>query len=154
MGSYCNANTEVSAKTGMTYTTGTQPTLIEVNEEISEKESIINLMLKSIGITTVTDASLKGTLAYINSVGAAASILRRYPKEDKMTQIIGYQKEWEDWINKIVIDKSYQQLFIAAQGTASVGALTGSAQTEGYVNSTESSQYPYYGKEYIEDFHP
>jgi len=147
MGLYCTANAEVYANVGFENQFGSSsegtPSLTQVNYFINQTENEINLALYNIGITTVSNAFLLGTLTKYNAIGAAGMVLRRYGNADDKNRGELFLQDYKDWLKMLIEDITYQAMISKVQNTASMGILTGSAVTNGYVPVTSGA--PIYG---------
>jgi len=130
---YCSANTDVSALTGITYSTSTVPTLIESNVIIDQVSAEIDVTLASVGISNPSaSATFLTMLKKPCALGSAGLLLQRYGTGDgDFRRADWYYSKYEAWLDKVISNEDYKKSILSFFTTGYSGIYVENNVTSG-----------------------
>ena len=101
---YCVAG-DVTALSGVAYSTTSTPTAAQVGQFIDEVAGEIGLALSAIGVASTTGASIAAVLKKYNAMGAACLAFQRTADNpDEFHRAESMCDKYEAWLLKLIED--------------------------------------------------
>ena len=132
---YCVAS-DVTALTGITFSSNSSPTATETGGFIDEIAGEIGIMLSGIGVAETTSANIAAVLKKYNSIGAACLVFQRTadnPEEFQRAQNLC--DKYDNWMMKASDDAQYQSMLRGE--SVRVDNYIGNQVTDGFVSESD-----------------
>lgn len=135
MSMYCDANNDVRRLTGYqsAYSTSSTPMLTDVNDIIIMLSGEVDGYLNAGGIKSISNSYNTNILKTYVSLGAAGRVMSRwFQNPNDKEQGFVYWTEFKEWLDKLVRDPQYINVFIQNEGLANEAKQLGNAVTQGF----------------------
>ena len=134
---YCTS-ADVTALTGLSPSTSTEPTNLELTGIIEQISGMIQGSLNSIGITTVTSTSLSDMLRLPCSQGSAGMYyMRKGKNENDFRNGDWLYGKFEAFLDKLIKDSAYRNMLLQIENTGGYTITMSSPVTDGTFNSSD-----------------
>lgn len=123
------------------FSTGTQPTLVQVTNIIAQVDGEIDGALTSAGIIAVTSTSLSDLLKKYSAMGSAGLVMMTYGEnEENFQKGDWFYQKFDAWIDKVITNDDYKEFLYNLQ-EGETGNIYASNQFIDGTNTSTEIQY-------------